>query len=98
MDERQFYVYILANDRNTVLYIGVTNNLKRRVHEHRMHMVSGFTSRYNVRKLVYFESCGEILSAITREKQLKGGSRAQKIALIESKNPTWRDLYEEICG
>lgn len=92
MWERQYYVYILSNDRNTVLYVGVTNDLIRRVYEHRMHLASGFTSRYNVHKLVYFEACEDVLSAITREKQLKGGSRRQKIALIESRNSEWRDL------
>ncbi|MDO8598866.1 MAG: GIY-YIG nuclease family protein [bacterium] len=93
MDERQYYVYILSNDRNTVLYVGVTNDLIRRVHEHRMHLVSGFTSRYNISKLVYFEAAKDIVVAIAREKQLKGGSREQKIMLIESVNPEWRDLY-----
>jgi putative endonuclease len=92
MDERQYYVYIISNDRNTVLYIGVTNDLIRRVHEHRMHLVSGFSSRYNLHKLVHFEACGDVLGAIAREKQLKGGSRQQKIALVASMNPEWCDL------
>lgn len=92
MGDRQYFVYILTNDRKTVLYVGVTNDLIRRTYEHRMHLVSGFTSRYNVRTLVYFECCGDVNAAIAREKQLKGGSRQQKIALIESRNSEWRDL------
>lgn len=85
-------MYILANVRHTVLYVGATNDLARRVYEHRMHLVSGFTSRYNVDTLVYMEACADIYGAIAREKQLKGGSRAQKIALIESINKDWKDL------
>lgn len=93
MSEGQYYVYILTNERHTVLYVGVTNHLIRRVYEHRMHLVSGFTSRYNINKLVYFEMSEDVVAAIAREKQLKGGSREQKIALIESRNPEWRDIY-----
>ena len=93
MNDRQYYVYILSNDRNTVLYIGGTNDLIRRIHEHRMHMVSWFTSRYSIHKLLYFEACGDVQGAIAREKQMKGGSRSQKITLIEAANRDWSDLY-----
>jgi|ERR1700689_4885868 putative endonuclease len=95
--QRQFYIYILTNHRNNVLYTGVTNDLARRVHEHRMKLASGFTSRYNVSKLVYFEATPDITAAIAREKQIKGGSRAKKISLIAGMNPDWDDLYEEIA-
>jgi len=91
-----YFIYIVTNNNNTALYIGVTNDLVRRIYEHREKMVKGFTSRYNLRKLVYFEMFDEIESAITREKQLKAGSRQRKIDLIEAVNPTWRDLYEEL--
>ena len=74
------------------MYIGVTNNLQRRIYEHKMELVEGFTKKYHVHKLVYFESCGEIKDAIAREKQLKGWTRARKIELIESKNPMWREI------
>ena len=98
MLERQYYVYIMSNERHTVLYVGVTNDLMRRAYEHRMHLVSGFTSRYNISKLVYWETCEEVDGAIVREKQLKGGSRERKIALIESKDPAWEDLYPTLTG
>jgi len=94
--EKQYCVYILTNKRNTVLYTGVTNDLKRRVYEHRKKIIPGFTKKYNVYKLVYFEQTKSIEVAIHREKQLKGGSRLKKIALIESINPQWRDLYEDL--
>ena len=88
-----FYVYILANVRRErpVLYVGVTNNIERRLAEHRTHR-AGFVGRYNVTTLVYFESTTDIQRAIRREKQIKGWTRAKKIALIETGNPTWRDL------
>ena len=95
-EERQYYVYVLANAGNEVLYIGMTNDLYRRVEEHRQKLVPGFTKRYNVTKLVYFDVHLTAFDAIAREKQLKGGSRAKKIALIESVNPTWRDLILEL--
>jgi putative endonuclease len=88
----QYCVYILTNSRNTVLYTGVTNNLVRRVFEHREKQTSGFTSRYNVGKLVYHEAFDEVAPAIAREKQIKAGSRAKKIALINGMNPGWLDL------
>jgi putative endonuclease len=81
---------------NTVLYTGVTNNLKRRVYEHKEKHISSFTSRYNVTKLVYYEILADSYNAITREKQIKGGSRQKKVDLIDSMNPKWRDLYDDI--
>ncbi|MFH1059627.1 MAG: GIY-YIG nuclease family protein [Pseudomonadota bacterium] len=96
MVERQYYVYILANKGNSVLYTGVTNDLKRRVYEHRTKAAPGFTARYEINKLVYFEVLGAAGAAIQREKQIKGGSRADKEALVEGANPFWRYLYEEI--
>ena len=90
-----YYVYILTNPYHTVLYVGVTNNLVRRVSEHKAGAVEGFTKKYNVSKLVYFEVSPDIAQAIEREKQLKAGSRAKKLALIEEMNPAWRDLLEE---
>ena len=93
---RQYFVYILTNKRNNVLYTGVTNDLQRRVYEHREKLVSGFTKKYNVYKLVYYEEIESIEAAIQREKQIKGGSRQKKIDLVEGMNPQWRDLYNEI--
>ena len=87
-----YYVYILANPYHTVLYVGVTNNLERRVAEHKEVVHEGFTKKYNVNKLVYFETSSSITAAIEREKQLKGGSRAKKLALINEQNPVWQDL------
>jgi len=93
---KHYYVYILTNKRNTVLYTGVTNDLQRRVNEHRKKLIAGFTKKYNVYKLVYYEETESIEAAILREKQIKGGSRQKKIDLIVGMNPQWRDLYEEI--
>ncbi len=87
-----YYVYILTNKNNKVLYTGVTNNLKRRCLEHKQRMVEGFTSRYNVDKLVYFEIFDSIDEAIFREKQIKGYSRQKKITLINNSNPDWNEL------
>ena len=87
-----YYVYILSNWDDSVLYIGVTNDLTRRLYEHRSHLVDGFTARYNVHKLVYFEYTNDVQSAIEREKQLKGWRRDKKNALISKSNPTWDDL------
>jgi putative endonuclease len=89
-------VYILTNDRRTVLYIGVTSDLKARVYQHREQLTAGFTSRYNVPKLLYYEVGAEMPGVIAREKQLKAGSRQKKIDLIKAFNPQWRDLYDEI--
>ena len=96
MPQRDYYVYILTNLTSTVLYTGVTNDLKRRVYEHRTHAVPGFTSRFGVHRLVYYEAGGDFGSAIEREKAIKGGSRRKKMALVDEFNPTWRDLYDEI--
>ena len=93
---RQYYTYIMTNKRNTVLYTGVTNDLKKRIYEHKEKLVEGFTKEYNVTKLVYYEVFDEIESAIVREKQIKGGSRQKKIELINGMNKEWRDLQEEL--
>ena len=96
--ERQFYVYILASQIKGTLYIGVTSNLIQRVWQHKTKLVDGFTKRYDIRRLVYYEIHGNAESAIQREKQLKKWNRAWKIRLIEEANSNWRDLYEEITG
>lgn len=90
-----YCVYILTNWSGKVMYIGVTNDLQRRLYEHRHQLADGFTKRYNVHKLVYFEQTGDVRAAIAREKQLKGWSREKKNALVTSANPTWRDLSED---
>jgi len=87
-------VYILANQRNGTLYCGVTSDLPRRVHEHRTGALEGFTKRYGCKRLVWYEPHARMDEAIAREKQIKGGSRAKKLALIETMNPDWLDLYE----
>jgi putative endonuclease len=91
---KQFYVYIMTNKSRT-LYVGVTNNLQRRVYEHKNKMIPGFTSKYNITRVVYFEVFNEIESAIKREKQIKGWLRKKKVDLVESMNPEWNDLSEE---
>ena len=91
-----YYVYIMTNKHNTVLYTGMTGDLKRRAYQHRTGRGSGFTSRYNAGKLVYYEVTGDASSAIAREKQIKAGSRQKKLDLIEAMNPEWRDLYDEL--
>jgi len=93
---RQYCVYIITNKHNTVLYTGITNDLKRRVYEHKEKLVDGFTKKYNITKLVYYEVFDDAENAILREKQVKAGSRQKKIDLIRSINREWRDLYEEI--
>ncbi len=98
MKAREYCVYIMTNTHHTVLYTGVTNNLQRRVLEHKNGIGSAFTKKYNVHKLVYYEVGSDIYSAIAREKQIKGGSRQKKIELINSMNPEWKDLYEELFG
>ena len=93
----QYYVYILTNTHKTVLYTGVTNDLIRRVFEHKNHLDKGsFTARYNVEYLVYYEETSDVEAAIEREKQIKGWNRKRKNKLIESKNPNWEDLYAAI--
>lgn len=94
--QKQFFVYILTNDTHTVLYTGMTNDLMRRVHEHREGINKGFTRRYHVKQLMYYEVFDDPLSAIQREKQIKSGSRRKKLELIRKMNPERRDLYEEI--
>ncbi|MDR3598875.1 MAG: GIY-YIG nuclease family protein [Desulfosporosinus sp.] len=89
-----YYVYILTNWSNRVLYTGVSNNFERRLYEHKNKSVKGFTEKYNVNKLVYFDSTTDIKAAIAREKQIKGWTRNKKNALIESINPQWNDLSE----
>jgi len=89
---RNYYVYILASKRNGTLYIGVTNNLERRVYEHKNNIVKGFTAKYNVHQLVYFEQTADINSALQREKHLKKWNRKWKLALIEKDNTNWKDL------
>ena len=92
-----YYVYLLTNANKTVLYTGVTNNLPKRVYEHKCHLDKGsFTDRYNIENLVYFESTSDVTAAIEREKQIKGWNRRRKEKLIGSKNPNWDDLYEKI--
>ena len=98
MSERQYCIYIMTNAHHTVLYTGVTNELQRRVLEHKAGKGSGFTKKYNIAKLVYVESGDDINLAIVREKQIKAGSRKKKIELIESINPEWKDLFEEYFG
>ena len=90
-----YYVYILTNWNNKVMYIGITNDLERRLYEHRNHLADGFTAKYNVHKLVYFEQTTDVKSAIEREKQLKGWLRIKKNELVESMNPEWKDLSED---
>jgi len=95
---KQPAVYILASKRNGTLYTGVTSDLVKRIWQHRNGVVDGFTQKYSVHSLVYYELAEEMAAAIAREKQIKGGSRAKKLAMIESMNPEWRDLYEDILG
>jgi putative endonuclease len=96
MENKQYYVYILTNQTNKVLYTGVTSNLIKRVWEHKNSVTLGFTSKYNVSKLVYFEVFLTAYEAISREKQIKAGSRKKKIDLIVKENKKWKDLYQEI--
>ncbi|RJO64443.1 MAG: GIY-YIG nuclease family protein [Myxococcales bacterium] len=96
--KKQFYVYILASKRNGTLYIGVTSDLVRRVGQHKMGETGGFTKKYSVHHLVYFEIHADVENAILREKQMKKWRRAWKIELIERDNPDWHDLYEGISG
>jgi putative endonuclease len=96
MSEKHFYVYIMTNWKNTVLYTGVTNDLKRRVYEHKESLVEGFTSRYNLTKLVYYEVAETAEAAILREKQIKAGSRRKKMELVEGLNKEWLDLYADL--
>jgi len=94
--DKQYYIYILTNKRDTVIYTGVTNDLKRRVYEHKEKLAEGFTKKYHITKLVYYEVFEDVENAILREKQIKGGSRQKKIELVNSVNKEWQDLYEEL--
>ncbi len=91
-----YYVYILASKRNGTLYTGVTNNLKKRIYEHKNDLVEGFTKKYGVHMLVYFEQTTDVNSAIQREKRIKTWQRKWKLELIEKDNPEWKDLYSEL--
>ena len=93
---KQYYVYILTNKHNTVLYTGVSNDLRHRVYQHRQGLGGRFTSKYNVNKLVYYEATTDVRDAIAREKQIKGGSRQKKIDLVNEANPEWEDLYDHL--
>ena len=90
-----YYTYILTNWNHRVMYIGVTNHLERRLYEHKHQLADGFTKKYNVHCLVYYECTSDVKAAIEREKQLKGWTRAKKDALVAASNPTWRDLSED---
>jgi putative endonuclease len=94
--DKQYYVYIMTNKNNTVLYTGMTNNLVRRIYEHKEKLIEGFTKIYNRSKLVYYEILNDPYNAITREKQIKTGSRKKKIKLINSMTPNWKDLYDDL--
>ncbi len=94
--DKQYYVYIMTAKRNAVLYTGVTNDLKRRIYEHKDKVVAGFAKKYNITKLVYYEIFKDPENAILREKQIKAGSRLKKIDLINSTNRAWVDLYDEL--
>ena len=97
MQAKEYYVYILASQRNGTLYIGVTSSLAKRVWEHKTETFEGFTEKYAVKNLVYFEQFDDVNNAIAREKVLKHWNRKWKLELIEKSNPTWNDLYNEIC-
>jgi len=94
--DNNYYVYILTSSTNTVLYTGVTNDLKRRVYQHKEKLIDGFTKKYHIDKLVYFEIGKDVNGAISREKQIKAGSRQDKIDLINSMNKDWNDLYYDL--
>ena len=92
---KSYFVYILANN-GKMLYAGITSNLEKRIYEHKHHLINGYTKRYNINKLVYFEETNDVNAALEREKQVKGWLRKKKIALIESVNPEWQDLAETL--
>jgi putative endonuclease len=98
MGNKQYYVYIMASKRDGMLYIGVTSDLAGRIYKHKSDLADGFTNKYHIHNLVYFEIAEDIKSAITREKQLKKWNRAWKIALIEKNNPEWKDLYCDLIA
>ncbi len=94
----EYYVYILASKQNGTLYVGITNDIIKRVFQHKHNEVEGFTKKYKIHRLVWYESCMDVREAIAREKQLKKWNRKWKLALIEKSNPQWRDLYSEATG
>ena len=94
--DRQYYVYIMTNKSHSVLYTGVTSDLQKRVYQHKNKIIEGFTCKYNVSKLVYYQVARDAFAAISREKQIKGGSRANKIKLIDGMNPEWNDLDDAL--
>ena len=96
METKLYFVYILASKRNGTLYIGIANNLLKRIDQHKQNIIEGFTERYSVHRLVYFEQYRDVHAAIRREKQLKKWNRQWKLELIEKDNPDWRDLFEEL--
>ena len=96
MSMKIYCVYILTNQRNGTLYIGITSNLKNRIFQHKEKMFEGFTKKYGIDKLIYFEQTEDVQSALRREKQLKKWNRDWKLRLIEEKNPQWKDLYDEL--
>jgi putative endonuclease len=96
MQQKQSYVYLMTNIANTVIYTGVTSDLQKRIYEHKEKIIEGFTKKYNVSKLVYYEVFDDMENAIVREKQIKGGSRQKKIDLIKARNSDFRDLYGEL--
>ncbi|MDO8513158.1 MAG: GIY-YIG nuclease family protein [bacterium] len=98
MKDKNYYVYFMMNFSNTVIYVGVTNDLARRVYEHKNKLIDGFTKKYNVNKLVYYEEYDDPLIAIAREKQIKAGSRDKKMRLIAKDNPRFEDLYDGLFG
>ena len=95
---KQYFVYILASKRNGTLYLGITSNLIKRVYEHKNNLIEGFTKKYNVHTLVYYETYNDIYDAIAREKSIKKWKRRWKIELIEKSNPKWEDLYYRLSG
>lgn len=95
--EKHFFVYMMASRKNGTLYIGMTSDLKKRVWEHKNNVLEGFTEKYDVHNLVWYEECQNAESAITREKQMKEWKRSWKVKRIEEINPVWKDLYDEIC-
>jgi len=93
---KSYYIYILANKRNGTIYTGVTSDLIKRIYEHKNDLVEGFTKKYKVHELVYFEETNDVESAIKREKQIKAWKRSWKLELIEKENPSWKDLYHDL--
>ena len=94
--EKEYYVYMMTNQNNRAIYTGVTNDLKKRIYGHKKRLAKGFTKKYNITKLVYYEVFNNIKHVIAREKQIKGGSRAKKVTMINNMNPEWKDLYKNL--